>query len=536
MKLAISPSRLLEIHLFDFTRLILAVYAALSGLKLLSYVYNIIRTPYPLELREGAILSTTYLLLAGKNPFAAENLPQYLNGYGIVYNLTIIPFARLLGDTFSTHRLLSEFYIFFGIALLIAITIRKGGAPLFAIAAGLSVLANQLYSVTPLTRPDGLGFLLYLAAALLPWDQNFSKRSLAISALLGVFAFFTKLYFFLCVIYVAVYIFLRVSKSLALWYTGLVTALLLAGSLLVMRLYPYYFYNTFFMAVYQPIYLFRYMLWQFRNLGYLYAGMLVIPLLVLFEYRKPFAQWLHHIRWQQIPQVFNLWHWNASFLNVPIDYPLTAFLIVVLTVVLKLGGHNGSKMVYLFQLISPFLAIEIILLVQRLSRWKFAAYLLLALTLATNLRQIGISPVNLRILPDSLTNNPAQYSPNWMKMERIVHAHSRILNDPLIAGFLIEQNKPITDNGHTEYFRAKGIPENFFLPNPDQIYRIDRDFRAGISRQVQSKYFDLVVINHRGSPFIDRRTLRKYYSYDQEISLYAIQNREHFILEVWLPK
>lgn len=518
------------------TRAVLAAYALLSGLKLLSYSYNIIRAPFPLELREGAILSTTHLLLAGKNPFAAENLPQYLNGYGIVYNLTAVPLARWLGDTFITHRLLTGFYIYLAVALLVAVTIRKGGAPLFAIAAGLCVLANQLYSVTPLTRPDGLGLLLYLAAALLPWDQNFSKPSLVASAVLSVLAFFTKLYFFLSVVYVAAYLFLRVSKRLAVAYAAGVAALLLAASLVVVRFYPFYFYDTFFMAVYQPIYLFWYMLWQFRHWGYLYAGMLAIVLLVAAEAVKPALQRLRSFHWRQIPQAFNLRQLNQPLLRFEVGFPLTALILAVLTMVFKLGGHNGSKMVYLFQLISPFLAILVVLWLRRLSWFKFAASLFMLLALATNQRQIGIRPFNLQLSPDALINNPTRYQPNWVKMERIVRGHNQILNHPLIAGLLIQQNKPLTDNGHTEFFHANGIPKNILLPPTEQIYEIDRAFGAGVLQKVRSRSFDLIVTGRNGYAFVNRETLDQYYRFDQSIDLYAIQNREHFILDIWLPR
>ncbi|GAI93664.1 unnamed protein product, partial [marine sediment metagenome] len=41
----------------------------------------------PQEYRENAITFTTHLLLKGANPYSLENLPTYLNAYGIVYNL-----------------------------------------------------------------------------------------------------------------------------------------------------------------------------------------------------------------------------------------------------------------------------------------------------------------------------------------------------------------------------------------------------------------------------------------------------------------
>lgn len=527
--------RLQTLSVLTLGRALLAAFLLISGIKVISYSYNLVRAPFQIEFREGAILSTTQLLLERRNPFAAESLPQYLNVYGIFYNLAMLPLARLFGDTFLVHRAFTMFCLYAGVAFVIVLLIRRQSLPLFALAGGLCLLANQMYSVTPVTRPDGLGFLLYLLAVFLPWERKWSKASLAISALLSVLAFFTKLYFSLAAVYVAVFLFLNVSKKLALFYGVFFAGLLAAGIFIVLKAYPFYFYNTFFMALYQPVYVLSHMLRQMRQFTFLYAGML--------------AALAFSINWQTLgdlrlwrPGMINLKKGLGWFdflnLGVPlcrfkIDYPLMSLVLVVLVTVFKLGGHTGSKMAYLFQLISPLFVIVFVQLISRQKRFELISCLLVGATVAVNLGQIGLSPYSLSLLPGSISNDPAKYDRSWRQMAELLHGDQRVLNSPLIAGYLVEQGKPLVDNGHSEYFRASAIPPSLLLPPASEVYRVDDTFRRQLRKHIQERYFDQVIVDANYAPLVDKNLLKQYYSMGQSIDLYAMQNRQFFHLEVW---
>ncbi len=164
------------------------------------------------------------------NSWKLENNPIYLNVYGFVYNLVLLPFAWLLGNKVWIYRL-GSFLAIIGQMVLIARVLRKFGIRWMLTAASLEFLwLGQIYYTTPLARPDALGQFLFLAAILIPWQQNFSKKSLILSAACGWLGFFTKPYFILGSGLVAAYLFLFVSKKKGLLYSlGLGASLLVAA-------------------------------------------------------------------------------------------------------------------------------------------------------------------------------------------------------------------------------------------------------------------------------------------------------------------
>lgn len=526
--------RITYFSLLDIARLALALFSVTCGIKLVSFAINIIRAPFPLELREGAILSTTQLLLQGRNPFAAENLPQYMNGYGIVYNLVATPLAGWFGNTFQMHRLLTLLFILAGSGFIYYAIVRRGGSRLYSAALVVCVLANAMYSVTPLTRPDGLGFLLFVLAILIPWLQGFSKTSLLASAILATLAFYTKLYFYLPVPILGIYLFLFTSKRLAVWFGVICSALLGASILVVASLLPYYFYTTLFMATYQTVYVYAHVIRQMRIFLLLYAGVFAAFLFAI-DWRQVYSIHFSRISFRNILEKFNFRDLNQPMILAVVDFPAYALIFVTLTVIFKLGGHDGSKMAYLFQLMSPLVAVVFARLLTRSPRFGILACALIAITLTQNLLLIGLNPLKPQFLPDALPNNPARYQPAWDQARNLVRRNQHILNDPLTAGLLVLENRPVVDNGHTEYFHASQVPDFPLYPPHDEIAKVDKNFRKGLLKNVREHYYDLIFLNTRSSPYLGRDMLKRYYHIDNRLTLYAIQNRANFELEVWLP-
>jgi len=88
-------------------------------IRIVDYQYQLITFPYQLEYREGATLLFTQGILDGKNIFSLKQAPLYTNGYGVVYNLIIIPFAKLFGNTLSIHRFFTALFSFASTGLII---------------------------------------------------------------------------------------------------------------------------------------------------------------------------------------------------------------------------------------------------------------------------------------------------------------------------------------------------------------------------------------------------------------------------------
>jgi hypothetical protein len=521
--------------LLGIARGLLGIFLVISTLRLFSYSFNIIRTPYQLELREGAILSTTSLLLSGRSPFIAQTLPQYLNVYGILYNLATTPLARLFGDNFTVHRVFTAFCIFSAVVYLVVLMIRKKTSPLFAFAGGVCILANLMFSVIPLTRPDGLGFLLFVLAVLIPWQAHFSKSSLVASVLLATLAFYTKLYFYLAVIPVGLYLFLQVSKKTALLFTALCAVILTASAYLVWRVYPYYFYCTIFLGSNEVVNLLSYTVKQLREFVILYAGMLA-ALFVVLDWQRLAAFQLTQIPWRRWLSVFHIRQFGQPLFLFEIDYPLLALVVSTLAIAFRLGGNNGSNMVYLFQLMTPFFVIVFTRLLTQMKKQELLAILLVGLTVAANIGRLGLSVYSLKFLPDELPNNPALYQTAWNRISVLVQKNQHILNSPLLTGLLVQENKLFVDDGLNEFFGVTDAPAGFFLPPRGEPLQLDTQFRSLVLQNVQNQFYDIIIIDPKASPFVDRHTLQNYYKIVDTIDLYAIQDKETFNLEIWIPK
>jgi hypothetical protein len=185
---------------------------------------------------------------------------------------------------------------------------------------------------------------------------------------------------------------------------------------------------------------------------------------------------------------------------------------------------------------TPFLVIVFTRLLTQIKKQELLAVLLVGLTVAVNLGRLGLSVYSLRFLPGELPNDPALYQPEWDRVTAMIGNNQHILNSPLLAGLLVQENKPFVDDGLNEFFGVTNAPAGFFLPPPGQPLQLDTQFRAMVLQNVRNQFYDKVIIDPRASPFVDLHTLQNYYRKVDTIDLYAIQDKESFRLEIWIPK
>ena len=211
----------------NFSILVLVLGLAFFIPWLADYSWTIISTPYPAEYREESILLMTDFLIHGNNPFTLANHPLMTNNYGFLYNLVVLPFAILFGNTLAVHRAISILFIFASCILIVLTLLTLKVAWPFAVAGGTIVMASLLFSGIPLSHPDGLGEFFFLLAILLPFYRKFDTPALIISGAAGILAFLAKPYFLLAVGVVGAYIFLFVSKKKGVIYAAGVSGALL---------------------------------------------------------------------------------------------------------------------------------------------------------------------------------------------------------------------------------------------------------------------------------------------------------------------
>ena len=420
--------------------------------------------PYPLEYREGQLLMSTDLMLQGQNPFAVSQQPANTNTYGLVYHWLTVPFAKIWGPTYQVHRIVTAFCIFACLALL-GWHWRRQGLP-WELIAGAEVVfyASLLYPMTTTALAGGncLGLLLMLASVLVPYHDRYSSRSLWLSAVFALLAFYTKSYFFLAAIFLAAYMFLFVDKKKALLFgTGLLGALLLS-MLVIDRWFETYFSTTFFLNLSitgnEVPYLFK----QLKTWGYFHRDLLAALALALAA------------------AGINAWK-NKSLKFLPMDLSLFCLLGYTALICAKLGRHPGSWMAYLTQLMSPWLLLYVL---NKISRWRWVAVVWMVLMAAVFYK------VDYKFIWSP------EYAKQWEVVQNLVKNHQNALNSPVLVSFLLQEKKPIYDGGYTQWSNSgverPGIWK--FLKPDEALSRRNREFYEQLLEGVSAKKFDLIIL------------------------------------------
>ncbi len=528
---ALNIAKIDKQHLF-ITVIILAITIFFLA-KLIIIHFSMIINPFPNEYREGAIILSTKLIVEGGNPYTWANQPEYSNNYGIIYHLVVYPFAKIFGATLLIHRIISAFFIFASCLLLFMALIRmKVSAPLCLIGATI-LYAHLLYFAAPLARCDSLGMFLFLCSIYIPWRFNYSQNSLLCSITVGMLAFLTKPYFILAIFYVGIYVFIFKAKKLGVKYF-LAIAISLTSTILLMNvLFECYWNNTFFVnsgssivmeyPAYAGIQIYRYVEYN--------LAIIAILFLAAFNLSKKIEKQVLQftmISNSSIYRYINLTNLDKPLIDMGGFANIEWILYTLLSLAIfyfKLGKHDGSWLVYIHHLISPFL---ITIALQFVSKKQLGKLILIVL-LCLNLFSIT--------KPDFLQEAQSDNT-TWHEMEVVLSQHKDILNSPAIVPLLIDQRKAIYDSGLTEYFQY-GIKRNFFgihLPDNQQAKERNEQFMQTVTNKIEAKEFDLVTMTNRHSLFISEEELKKYYQYTKSIVVPMTSSFQSWKLDIWEPK
>lgn len=478
-----------------------AVACGASALLSLAWALFNATVPWPLEYREGATVLATARWVEGFNPYALEQQPAFLAIYGFVYHLVAYPFAKLLGATFLTHRILSISLVIAAAAGLVAILRMEKVGWALALTGGFALLTSHGRDLMITARPDALGFLLFLASLAVPWLAGFSRRSLAASAALGILAFFTKAYFLLGLAIVGLYLLLFRSwrKGLAFGVASLV-ALSLA-CVLVDRLLPAYFTDVFFVQLSYATSVWAHLRRMFVGFSIESAGLFAMGALLLV--RRVLTR-------GERPGGPGLGRWDPGL-------PAFALLIDLAALVLKLGLHVGNGLLYYHQLLTPLLIWSILRDADGKGAWTAAIGGLAGLS------AVGWMSLGLPLPPD--------FSPAWKGLEAIVESAPRIVVPPPLAYLAYARGKPVYDNGHTEYCPG-GIEKNF-LPVAAEFDRRCVAHQKALSDGISNREFDVVMVVPGQSPMIDRGLLRSRYALRGRVLMPMVF--ADFEAEIWTP-
>ena len=487
------------------SRLLLTVIVAiLVMLSIVLFIVHvkIITFPYQLELREGSQQLTTYAFLNGINPYSIPNNPKYINIYGVLFNIFMLPFASFLGNTLQLHRLINGFLILAQALIMIKVMrSQKVGWLASVIAAGFIWLGLLFFS-TPLARPDALGGCLFLLAIFIPWFNKFDTKSLAISAVLGVLSYQTKFYFFLSIVIIASYLFFFISKRKAILYTAAAGSLFVIAVFIIYRTFDTYFVNSLYVSSGSLAMNFEKMFEQVYKFLRDYWGLFIFAFFFLNAFKiDRFKKKLDGIK-------FEFLTFNKPLLSTRLDFLTYCLAVTFLIVVLVL--NNGTSQVYYYHLVTPFLVFLVMSHIDKLQNYKNWVLLLAVLSLITQ------SVENLK--PDFASFDRT----NWEKLETMISQSKEVLNSPVDVSILIDQNKPITISGHTQYYFLFPTKRFFLFPDLDLMRIEGEKFTEQIGQKIKNKEYDFLetIENDNYEKFLIGERLDKYQSDQKFISGY----------------
>ncbi len=520
-------------HIFLILKIVFSFFLLFFLIKLILYHYHLIIDPFQAEYREGASITMTSALIKGLNPYALENQPQYTNDYGILYSLFVYPFAKCFGVTLLVHRWVNAFLIGLSCLFLIFVMQRLEIPLLLSLSGALLFYASLLFprTTTACATPSPLGVLLFLLSVFLPWLDRYSWRSIFWSVFLGLLAYFTKPYFILCIPLIGSYIFFFVSKKKGLWIAGLSLLFFVLSLFAAGKIFECYFNNCYFIHTnatpLSPEHLNRQIDWYLKLhkplLMLLVAGLAAI----FFRNLKNGAQTIRPLgkALKEFLSKIHINQFDRPLIDLPCPLTFYCAVIVWIVLILSLGKHIGALLWYFFHLLSPFLIVYALWILSRFSFWPIGVLPFLV----WNLSVITVDHDYQRLTADTAV---------WSELKKQISNYNNILNSPIVAAFLVEQNKPIFDNGLSEYFKIGGyrysFNKRFFKPDGRIIHRYYQ-YLNEIKQMVRTKQFDLILLTEGYAPFAPVE-LPNYYQYLGTVKLSLPHCFLDFNVTIWQSK
>lgn len=492
---------------------VLCGYVLLAGVAARFVALNVSRG-YPQEYRENAMILSTSLMLEGKNPYAVEVQPVYINDYGILYNLVVLPFAAAFGPTFLVHRIVSVACIVLACACLFRLCRTSGISRAPALIAAAALFAQLSAGWSIVSRPDALGQLLFLGAVAIPYRYRFSRISLVLSGVLSALGFLAKPYFVIGAPCVALYLFLFESKGKGLCTILAFVAAMLLVVLGVNALFECYFTNVFFIHLnfsWRDAIHLKTVLKQFLAMN---AGFLA---LVAWAWGFLFGTGGVRLDSANRPSI-NLGDLRRPLLTQWASMPVFMALCGSAAILAVLGWHPGNGILYYHQLVTPFFLWCVVWLADRRleNRWPALALILL----------------NLFVLFRMLDFPTEDHTPDYRDLGCILAEHDDVLHCGPLAHLIDEQGKTVYDAGQTEYYRW-GRAHNF-TSVAERYMEKGAQYHRQIEERIRQKQFDLVVITKDLHPLVDSRMLAQRYILRETLPMNMMY--QSWEAEVWEPR
>ena len=515
---------------YRFKNLWLAIFILLC-LILAGYAFFILSDPFPITSREGAALAPVYLMHKGLNPFDLAYNPEYNNSYVFIQQYINLAGVNIGGMNLNTLRIEGHFFILASCLLIYFSCYKISGKRFTSLVFSLIMYASCLYLNTAEARADAYGLFFYTAAIssyLLFKNKSVKVLILVIASLLG---FYTKLYFVAGLIIVGAYECMIFSVKRLLRFVFLSVFLSLLSYFIVERfIYPGYFH-----LVVKPFFLFgstvkKDYLFSFQQLAVFLV--LLLPLLtgVLFCGRKFL---------RSIPLVVILSKKKYDLINADVStngYLLFGLIASTAGTVLFLSTHIGNQVTYLFHLMLPWYLLYFVSLFKNID---------LPVNRLNGLAIICLAFFVLFLRP---WNYILKSKGDWNRIYSYIDKSEEILGTPAFADYIIKQDKPLFNSGHSEFVLATS--DNFegfkgyttkdlvlFRGLDSSIINDTRNYYNKIKNEIVTKRFDLIILDNTATIQDHYADLieKNYYKADSA-NVYLPHSRHQINVFVYLKK
>ncbi len=433
----------------------LVILSILLLARFLYYEYNLLNYPYQWTVQETSQLNHAIILSEGKPLYVINKEPPLLiEPYGPVYPGLVAPLVKIFGKTLFAPRLVS-FVSFSLILLLIAYVIFSltHNWKFVFLSIGLNIFTLDWWQWLLICRPDGFGNFLLFLILFIHWKFPYKKTAVFLTLLIGVLAFFTKVYF----VYgfgsiVLSYWFVHKDKKMALSYLSYSSVLIIAAVLIINYVTNgIYHLFTFDLMHY----------WTEYSLGHVF-----INLRALLNYYFPiFALIIYAL----LGGSFNFRRYGIFFIHLLISLPLFSFFLL----------NPGGNLFYWYPVITVLVLIgsDLIYTESKVQNNRFLILILLAVAYLM-VYKVGYEDIILKrfVVPS------AQLAQKWEPIDELVKGtEGHVMNNYATAILNIRAGKKL----YTEVMRP--LKNINYLKNRYNYSFVD------IKKEVAQKKFALII-------------------------------------------
>jgi hypothetical protein len=201
------------------------------------------------------------------------------------------------------------------------------------------------------------------------------------------------------------------------------------------------------------------------------------------------------------------------------------FALISGLALLKMGGNDGSSMVYYNQLLLPFLllfASSMLVIKSRKLSYLFVLLILIDL---------------YRWSPDIKFINAKDYSKQWASVGKYLDSYRNVYsNTPVTTVELIKRGKEVNNSGLSDYF-LYGTKNNSFLksiisPDDKKVLERNSEYKDRINKSIADGYYDLIILDGQ-KPIDNMKDL--YVEVDKQEILMPHTNQK-WLISFWVKK